>query len=595
MDRSERIKALYGDKIAATTPQKQKPIYTPCPENKATLDGEMVLITFKKKLETVNLIKRITQRMFIQGSDIQLWEAPVSIDCLDKLREGFFTLDESLLQWERDLYKPVVYDPNFVIPGLKHWDYLEQYQKEGVQFIEAKKGRALIADDPGLGKTMQILAWLQLRQDINPVLIICPANAKWTWYDEAHFWLDNPNVQIINGNTETEIYGDFVIINYDILTKHSNNKDTFRKDIWDEKWQALILDEGHYVGNNETVRGWAVEQIANRTENVIIATATPGDKNKHKFTLANLINKQVFPSFYKFAHRYCDPKKNFVGKWDFNGSSNELELNELLTSTIMLRRTKQEVFKDFPRILRQVVSLPIDNGDKYLEADQNFEDYIREIGKKPPESNAMTFQKIEALTQLAVKGKMNAAIDWIWELLNTSKKIIVFCEHKTTVQMLVAEFKGLCVVVDGSTSDKKRKEAVQMFQECAVCGVRKEKHNYESDACNEYKYDMSKRIFIGSKSGKEAITLTAAYDVIFLELWWSADDHHQAEGRPYGRKGDLHGATAWYLIAHGTIEEHRANIYDLKNMRNEKVMNGKILTQEMMLTELIREYRKGKK
>jgi SWI/SNF-related matrix-associated actin-dependent regulator of chromatin subfamily A-like protein 1 len=598
-NRTERILALYSSKIARLTPQETKPVYRADPTNKATLDGDFVLITFRKSRETVALIKRITQRAYIQGVDIQLWEAPVSLDCLDKLREGKFILDASILQWEQDLYKPVTYDPNFTIPDIKHWDYFEQYQKEGVQFIEAKKGRALISDDPGLGKTMQTLAWLQLRQDINPVLIICPANAKWTWWDEAFFWLNNPNVQMINGNANVPIWGDFVIINYDILTcikevwdeeKGKNvKKDTFRKDIWDEIWQCIIIDEGHYIGNSDTIRGWAVEQIVERTPHCIIATATPGDKNKHKFTLAHLINKQIFPSFFKFAHRFCDPKKNYVGGWDFNGSSNELELNELLTSTIMLRRTKQEVFKNYTRILRQVISLPIDNRAEYEKADINFDDYLRET--KGIQSSSTTFQKIEALTQLAVKGKTNAAIDWIWELLNTSKKIIIFCEHKTTVDMLMDEFKGIALKIDGSTSDKKREEAKQTFQGCKICGVRKEKHAFEDKACAEYVYDMKCRVLIGSRAMKESATLTAAYDEIFYELWWSADDHTQAEGRAYLRKGDPHGATAWYLIAHGTIEEHRANIYDLKNMRNEKVMNGKHLSKEMMLTELIKEYR----
>jgi SNF2 family DNA or RNA helicase len=155
------------------------------------------------------------------------------------------------------------------------------------------------------------------------------------------------------------------------------------------------------------------------------------------------------------------------------------------------------------------------------------------------------------------------------------------------------EFKGIAVKLDGSTSDKNREIAKHKFQACKVCGIRKEKHDYNAEACKEYVYNMETRVLVATRAGKESATLTAAYDEVFLELWWSADDHTQAEGRAYGRKGDLHGATAWYLIAHGTIEEHRANIYDLKNMRNEKVMNGKHLDQNMMLTALIQNYRKG--
>ena len=484
----------------------------------------------------------------------------------------------------------IPYKQNFTIPGIQHWDYFEQYQKEGIQFIEYKNGRCLIADDPGLGKTMMVLSWLQLRQEVNPILIICPANAKWTWYDEAFFWLNNPSVQIINGLNEVKIWGDFVIINYDILSKRVDKKDVLRKDIWSENWQCVVLDEGHYVVNLDTIRGWSVEQLVNKSPHVIITTATPGDKNKHKFILANLIDKKLFPSFFKFAHRYCDPKKNYVGKWDYNGSSNELELNQLLTSTIMLRRTKQDVFKNFPKIIRQVIPLPINNLNEYENADINFEQWLYET--KGKEASSVSFQKIEALTQLAVKGKLDAAIDWIWDLLESSKKIIIFADHQFVINELMLEFNDIAVKIDGNTSNKKKEEAKQLFQQCKRCKVRKEKHDYDSTACNEYIYDMSKCIIICSKAGKESATLTAAYDTVTLELWWSADAHTQAEGRMYGRKGDLHGGTSWYLVAHGTIEEHKAKIFDIKNMRNEKVMNGKELTKEQMLTELIKEYQR---
>jgi SWI/SNF-related matrix-associated actin-dependent regulator 1 of chromatin subfamily A len=591
IDRSERIKQLYGSKYAAQGQTKQGGILTPCRDRKATLDGEYCVMTFPRNKEVIDLVKRITQRAYVTGSTIQVWEAPISFDCLEKLREGGFSISDEILDWEDEIKRPVVYNPNFTVPGINHWDYFEEYQKQGVQFIEQKNGRALISDDPGLGKTMQIISWLQLRQDVNPVLIICPANAKWTWYDEFHFWMNKPNVQMINGNAHTEIWGDFVIINYEVLTQLKDKENVFRQDIWNEKWQCIICDEGHYISNEETIRGWAVKQIVERTPHVIIATATPGDKNRHKFTLCNLVDKRVFPSFYKFAHRFCNPTKGFKGQWEFNGSSNELELNELLKSTILLRRTKEQVFKDLPKLIRQVVPLPINNQLEYDKADDDF--YAWQVKNRDNENLVNTgFSKIEALTQLAIKGMFPAAVEWLWNLLDTSKKIIIFCEHKTVVEMLVKEYKELAVVVDGATSDKKREEAKQLFQQCKRCKVRKEKHDYDDNACEEYVYDLSKRIIICTRAGKESITLTAAYDEVFIETWWSGIDHTQAEGRAYGRKGDLHGATAWYLCAHGTIMEYKLKVLDVKNMRNEKVMNGRELSQKEMLTELLKEYNK---
>ena len=594
MNITDRVKSLYAARTAQTSVisgSKQPPLVPVYrrtdPARIAWIEGGVCCMEFPKDKDVIGIIKRISERQYIEGDNNQYWEAPASLDCLDKLVEAGFTFDPSVDEWKSDLFKPVVYDPDFTVPDMLHWDYLEEFQKKTAQFIEAKKGRVLLADDPGLGKTMGVISWLQLRQDVNPVLIICPANAKYTWHDELNFWTHEPYVQIVSGLSETNIKADFVIINYDILTRLEQNKNVLRSDIWKVKWQAVIIDEGHYISNTDTIRGWAVSQLTERTPHVIIVTATPGDKNKHKFTLCNLLDKRIFPSFFKFAHRFCDPKINkYTNKFEFNGSSNEEELHQLLASTIMLRRTKQDVFKDFPRIFRRVIALPLDNFEEYQKEDTNFHNWLfaNKNGNK-----ALSFSKVEKLSQMAVQGKFDAAVEWINNLLLSSNKIIIFCEHQETVLKLHKIFKKISVVVDGKSTDKQKEHAKQAFQQCKICGIRKEKHDYDENACKKYEYDMNTRIFIGSRAAKESITLTAAYDVVFLELWWSNSDMFQAEGRCYGRKGDLHGATSWYLVGHGTIEALKIKILDIKNKRNEKIMNGKELNNDELLVELLKE------
>jgi len=61
------------------------------------------------------------------------------------------------------------------------------YQVEGVAFL-AGRGRALLADGMGLGKTLQAIAaayWLHHRRDaVEKVLIVCPASLKFQWVRE---------------------------------------------------------------------------------------------------------------------------------------------------------------------------------------------------------------------------------------------------------------------------------------------------------------------------------------------------------------------------------------------------------------------------
>jgi len=482
------------------------------------------------------------------------------------------------------------FDSQFKVEGLLH--PLLPFQLEGVQlidkFIRLCNG-VLLADDQGLGKTVQALAWLHLHPLKRPVLIICPANLKMNWKTEIEFWLPSSQTQIISGTEWQSIWAEYVIVNYDILSRPINGKDCVRQDLWETDWQAIIWDEAHYISGEKIIRGWAALALREKHVPLIAITATPG-KNRPKdyFTIINAINDKMFPSFFKYVHRYCGAKKGYKGHWDYSGSSNEIELHNKLTNSMMIRRKKSDVFKDLPAKVRRVITFELDNKTEYEQAENDFQTWIEENGK---ESNSI-FAQIEALKQLAVKGKMKAVIQWVKSMLETVDKMVIFAEHKETINVLMSEFGKIAVRCDGGTNEKDREQAKQLFQQCKRCGVRKEKHAFTPNACIEYTPDLSCRLYIASKSGKEGNTLTAAEHVAFIELWYSPADMDQAEDRCYGRAGDLHGATAWYLIAHNTIEAHLSKILDLKNITLTKVMDGKEVSEKMLITKLLKEIKK---
>jgi SWI/SNF-related matrix-associated actin-dependent regulator of chromatin subfamily A-like protein 1 len=521
---------------------------------------------------------------------LQHWTAPLTLDAIQKLHQACFAFDENVTIWEQMLFSNVKINPQFTVPGLLHT--LLPYQIEGVQMIEHWNGRVLLADDQGLGKTVQALGWLQLHPELRPVLIVCPANLKMNWKTECEFWLQSPKVQIISGTALQDIWGDYVIINYDILSQQKDNKDVIRSDIFDTQWEAMLWDEAHYINESETIRGWACLQLHDKEKPLIAITATPG-KNRPKdyFTIINAINDKIFPSFFKYVHRYCDAKKGYKGHWDYSGASHEIELHNLLKSTMMIRRKKSDVFKDLPAKIRRVVTFELDNQTEYTQAEENFQEWLIKNGKDPSDS---IFSQIEALKQLAVKGKIKAVIQWVKSMLETTDKMVIFAEHKETINALMSEFGKIAVRCDGGTSDVDRERAKQKFQECHRCKVRKEKHNFDPLACDEYVPSLSTRLYIASKAGKEGNTLTAAEHVVFTELWWSPSDMCQGEDRCYGRAGDLHGATAWYLIAHNTIEEHISHILDLKNVTLSQIMDGKEPDQKHLLMKLLKEVHHAK-
>ena len=110
-------------------------------------------------------------------------------------------------------------DTALSIKGLK--GELYDYQKVGVEFLLASGGRALIADPPGLGKTLQALAYL-VHTKKNRSLIICPASVKSSWEKEVVKWTNLKHVVIDSKTKLHEIPADVKvwIVNYDILKKH---------------------------------------------------------------------------------------------------------------------------------------------------------------------------------------------------------------------------------------------------------------------------------------------------------------------------------------------------------------------------------------
>ena len=126
-------------------------------------------------------------------------------------------------------------DTDIVIKGIN--GELYPYQKVGVEFLIASGGRAIIADVPGLGKSIQALAYIA-HQDFTRSLIVAPASVKSSWVKEVKKWTKMSYVEIDSKTNLAKIPADVQlwIINYDILKKHL---DTLLK----TRFDVVVSDE----------------------------------------------------------------------------------------------------------------------------------------------------------------------------------------------------------------------------------------------------------------------------------------------------------------------------------------------------------------
>ena len=438
------------------------------------------------------------------------------------------------------------------------------FQWEGISFIEYMNGRALVADDMGLGKTIQVLAWLLYRiEDVKKIVIVVPATLKYNWLEEIEKFTDFKNVQILSGRmAQDPIVKDIIIINYDIMSDWVSKLIKFKPD-------CIIMDECQRIINQKSARTKACLKLGRKCKHVIGLSGTPiSNRSIEFYNIIKLIDKTLFPSKKEYKDRYCDP--TFDGySWNYNGSSNNKELHNILINSIMIRRLKREVLKELPEKVRIVIPIELKNRKLYDDTEKEFDEWLAEgIAEDLPEVTVLS--KISALRKAVITCKLDQCIEWIEDYLESGNKLVVFTKHTEPLLKLQKHFGKKAIMINGSVAVNKRHTLVKQFQE-----------------------DSDIRLFLGNLDAcAEGITLTAASATLSIELGWSAAKHDQGDDR-IDRIGQIAKEIfAYYIIARNTIEEDIALLLDKKRKLLGEILDGKEVKQNKMLVELMRNYKK---
>ncbi|HVF79767.1 MAG TPA: SNF2-related protein, partial [Solirubrobacteraceae bacterium] len=123
---------------------------------------------------------------------------------------------------------------------------LAPFQWAGVRYaLDAR--RCFLADEQGLGKTVEALATLEAAGAF-PAIVVCPASLKLNWQREAEHWLPHRSIALIEGRgVAVAPRADITILNYEIVAAH-------REALGRRKPRALVVDESHYVKNPQARR-----------------------------------------------------------------------------------------------------------------------------------------------------------------------------------------------------------------------------------------------------------------------------------------------------------------------------------------------------
>jgi SWI/SNF-related matrix-associated actin-dependent regulator of chromatin subfamily A-like protein 1 len=440
---------------------------------------------------------------------------------------------------------------------------LHPFQRAGVRYALARR-RTFIADEQGLGKTVQALATLEA-DNAFPAIVVCPASMKLTWEREAGIWLPNRRVAVLDGRTDatwsaaTE-QAEILVLNYDILEAHLRR-------LLDHAPRALVLDESHYVKNPRAGRTKAALELAAGLPEDALRLALTGTPilNRPDELIAQLRvlgRLREFGSGARLSRRFRAA-----------GADDRLHWN--LRAVCYVRRTKQQVLPQLPSKRHDTVPVLLSNEHEYRLAEEDVIAWLQTLpldlgtldAKIAAALRAEQLVRLNNLRQLAAQGKLPTALAWIADFLESGEPLVVFAEHIATQKAVLARFPDAAHIL-GADSTQARQRAVDAFQQ----------------------EDGPQLIVCSMRAASQGITLTRASNVAFLELDWTPARHDQAEDRLH-RIGQDSAVTAWYLLAPETIDETMAELLQRKRSLIDAVTDGRVHDQERLVDAVVRELR----
>lgn len=220
---------------------------------------------------------------------------------------------------------------------------LKKHQVEGIRFLwdtvfetvdltNTTKGTGcILAHRMGIGKTLQVIALMYTilchsQINVKTFLIICPPGLIYNWMDEIYKWLKdvdkNEVVKVYDLPKTNKLYnitniatwkskGGILILSYEnfkslVNCKQIDLRESFAHTLIDPGPDVVILDEGHYIKNTNTLLLKSLTQI--KTKRRIVLTGTPMQNSlKEYYTMVDFVKPNILGNFGDFTATFIKP------------------------------------------------------------------------------------------------------------------------------------------------------------------------------------------------------------------------------------------------------------------------------------------------
>jgi len=440
---------------------------------------------------------------------------------------------------------------------------LYPYQCEGALFA-AKAGRCLIADDKGLGKTIEAMAAAEIlarHADIRRVLLICPTSLKHQWRNEVAKFTDR-STTVVEGPkaVRAQLYATdsfYTIVNYDVVYRDLEA-------IRGQRYDLIVLDEAQRIKNWKTRAAKAVKQLD--SDYAFVLTGTPLENRLEELhSIVEFVDRHRLGPMFRFlaTHQHVDETGRVVGYRRLDDISQTLE-------PILVRRTKESVLKELPERLEKRFFVPMT--EQQMDYHENNREIVARIVHKWRRYGYLSAIDQKRLTAALQNMRMSCNSTYLLDkqtdhgcktdelaslleevLEDPHTKVVVFSQWLGTHELIARRLekrKLEHVLFHGRVPSAKRKGLVARFREDPDC-----------------------RLFLSTDAGGVGLNLQHASVLANMDQPWNPAVLEQRIGRVH-RLGQHRPVRVVHFIAKDTIEEGMLALLAFKKSMFAGVLDG---------------------
>ena len=427
----------------------------------------------------------------------------------------------------------------------KHWYQLETAKKVIKQF----GGRAILADEVGLGKTIEagiICKEYLSRGMIKSLLVLTPATLVSQWQSEL---AEKFAIETVSSDARQETIEEFWTLNDRIVSSITVAK---HKSHWDyvtsREWDLVIVDEAHHLKNRQTQNWKLVNALKKRF--ILLLTATPVQNNLVElYNLLTLIKPGLLSTEAEFKREYVKSRDGRVAK-------NMEKLRQLMRE-VMVRNTRSGVDVKLPKRFASTIACQPTEGERELYEAVNV--YLRqhpdELDKltrnnllmRAGSSPAALLESLKGLEKRFEHDELKFLSKWARQVKESEKakqllsllqkaksqKVLVFINHRATqayISKVLSEAGIEHTEFRGDLSLKAKDAAIERFRE-------------------------SVPVMLASETGGEGRNLQFANTIVNYDLPWNPMRIEQRIGRLH-RIGQTQDVYIFNFCLVNSLEEY---------------------------------------